>query len=131
MRGVLHFTNFAGNILPGNNENVNFMSIDQYANRTTDGGLVADRGVHRSFKSDSSNLAEHYQDLASSGALTAEGLTAAIADYTNVATQLLDTKKTESRVPWGKDTEGQNQALQETMNATLTELRNLLRTITQ
>jgi hypothetical protein len=131
MRGVLHFTNFAGNLLPGNNENVNFMSIDQYADRTTSGGIVADRGVHRSFKSDSSNLAEHYQDLASDGALTSENLTAAINDYKNLATQLMAIEKTDSRVPWGKDAAEQNMALHKTMEATLTELRNLLNSINQ
>jgi len=124
-RGVYQFGTIMANMLPGNNENVDFMSIAGYTERV-DGSLVADRSVHRSFAKDSLNLAESLYEQKDKGTLTKDFLQKATADYEMLAKQLLGTTKTESWSPWGKNAEEQNAALQATMNKTMATLNALL-----
>jgi len=124
-RGVYHFGTIMANMLPGNNENVDFMSIAGYTERV-DGSLMADRSVHRSFAKDSSNLAESLYEQKDKGTLTKDFLQKASADYEMLANQLLNTTKTESWTPWGKNAEEQNAALKATMDKTLGTLNQLL-----
>ena len=99
-RGVFRFGTIMANMLPGNNENADFMSIAGYTERV-DGSLMADRGVHKSFAKDSSNLAESLYEQKDKGTLTKDFLEKATADYEMLAKQLLGTTKTESWSPWG------------------------------
>jgi hypothetical protein len=129
-RGVFHFGTILANFLPGNNENVDFMSIAGYTERV-DGSLVADRGVYKSFAKDSSNLAESLYEQKDKGTLTKDFLQKASADYEMLAKQLLDTTKTEGYAPWHKDAETQNLALKATMESTMATLNALLQEFKQ
>jgi hypothetical protein len=129
-RGVYRFGTALANFLPGNNENVDFMSMAGYTERV-DGSLMADRNVHKSFERDSSNLAESLYEQKDKGTLTKDFLQKASADYQMLAEQLLNTTKTEGYAPWHKDAETQNLALQATMAKTMATLDALLQEFKQ